>query len=87
MNRHDGIKSASARSGGRTAGKRDDLPVVRQYGGGGSLAMSFWTGSNNHAGNLGDIIVYDRHLDVAEVEAIEEDLAQCYGIGDHPRWQ
>jgi hypothetical protein len=84
--RHDGIKTASARSGGRATENRDDLPVVRQFGGG-DLAMPFWAGNNSHAGILGEIIVYDRHLDVAELEAIEEDLAQRYGIGDHPRWQ
>jgi hypothetical protein len=82
---HDGVKTASARSGGRATGKRDDLPVVKQFGGG-NLAMSFWTGHNNHAGNLGEIIAYDRHLTAAEVEAIEEDLAARYGLNNRPRW-
>jgi hypothetical protein len=83
---HDGLRTASARSGGRATGNRDDLPAVKQFGGG-DLALPFWAGNNNHAGDLGEIIVYDRHLDVAEIEAIEEDLAQRYGLGDHPRWQ
>jgi hypothetical protein len=69
-----------------SGGRRDDLPVVRQFGGG-NLAVSFWTGHNNHAGCLGEIIAYDRHLTDAEVEAIEEDLAQRYGTSNRPRWR
>jgi len=84
---HDGIKTASARSGGRATGKRDDMPVVKQFGAGGNLAMSFWTGYSNHAGNLGEIIAYDRHLTDAEVEAVEENLAIRYGTTDRPRWR
>ena len=84
---HDGIKTASARSGGRATGKRDDLPVVEQFGGGGNLAWPFWSGVTNHAGNLGEIIIYDRHLTVTEIEAVEEDLALRYGVGDRPRWR
>lgn len=84
---HDGIKTASARSGGCATGKRDDLPVVEQFGGGGNLAMPFWSGVTNHAGNLGEIINYDRHLTVAEIEAVEEELALRYGVGDRPRWR
>jgi hypothetical protein len=83
---HDGVKTASARSGGRATGKRDDIPVVKAFGGG-NLAVSFWTGSSNHAGNLGEIIAYDRQLTAAEVEAVEEHLARRYGISDHPRWR
>ena len=83
---HDGIKTASARSGGRATGKRDDLPVVEQFGGG-NLAMPFWSGVTNHAGNLGEIIIYDRHLTVTEIEAVEEELALRYGVGDRPRWR
>jgi hypothetical protein len=84
--RHDGLRTASARSGGRATGKRDDLPVVEQFGGG-NLAIPFWSGHDNHAGNLGEIIAYDRHLTDAEVEAIEEDLALRYGTTDRPRWR
>lgn len=84
--RHDGVRTASARSGGRDTGKRDDLPVVKQFGGG-NLAIPLWSGLTNHAGNLGEIIAYDRQFTAAEVEAIEEDLAQRYGIAAHPRWR
>lgn len=83
---HDGVKTASARCGGRVMGVRDDMPVVEHFGGG-NLAASFWTGHINHAGNLGEIIAYDRQLTAAEVEAVEEDLANRYGISDHPRWR
>ena len=82
---HDGVKTASARSGGRITGQRDDLPVVAAFGGG-HLAVSFWTGSSNHAGSLSEIIAYDRQLTLAEVEAVEEDLGILYGINSHPRW-
>lgn len=84
---HDGVKTASARSGGRTTGRRDDLPAVRQFGSGGNLSMSFWTGYSNHAGDLGEIIAYDRVLTEAEIEAVEEEIMARYGIGAHPRWQ
>lgn len=85
--RHDGARTASARSGGRATGKRDDQPVVGQFGAGGNLAVPFWSGVTNHAGDLGEIIVYDRHLTDPEVEAVEEELAVRYGIGDRPRWR
>ena len=45
------------------------------------------SGVTNHAGNLGEIIIYDRHLTVTEIEAVEEDLALRYGVGDRPRWR
>lgn len=82
---HDGGSTASARSGGRATGRRDDMPVVAQFGGG-NLAIPFWSGHDSHAGELGEVIVFDRILSGAELEAVEEDLALRYGTGLNPRW-
>ncbi len=35
--------------------------------------------------DLGEIIIHDRHLTATEIEAVEEDLALRYGVGDRPR--
>jgi hypothetical protein len=83
---YDGLKSASARSGGRATGRRDDVPAVQAFGSGGHLGIPLWTGHSNHAGDVGEIIAYDRKLTDAEVEAIEEDIAARYGISDRLRW-
>jgi hypothetical protein len=83
---HDGRKTASARSVGRCTGQRDDLPVVKQFGGG-NLAIPVWSGHNNHAGELAEIIAYDRKLTDAEVEAIEEDISARYDIVARLRWR
>ncbi|MBM4085570.1 MAG: hypothetical protein FJ272_12325, partial [Planctomycetes bacterium] len=74
---HNGQKTASARVNGRPSGERDDLPLVKEFGGG-SLAIPFWSGSANHSGEIGEIIAYDRQLTAAEIEAVEEDLAVRY---------
>lgn len=83
---HDGKNSASARSSGRLTGKRGDLPAIKEFGSGGHLAVPLWSGLTNHAGDLGEIIAYDRQLTVSEVEAIEEDLAARYVLHTTPRW-
>ncbi len=84
---HDGRNTASARVGGRPTGRRDDMPVVKAFGSGGHLAFPVWSGLSNHAGEIGEVIAYDRLLTDAEVEAIEEDIMMRYGIGDRPRWR
>ena len=42
--------------------------------------MSFWSGSRNHAGDLAELIVFDRCLPDRERESIEAYLAEKYGI-------
>jgi hypothetical protein len=76
---------ASARCNSRPAGSRDDLPLVKAFGGG-HFAIPFWSGAS-HPGELGEIIAYDRKLAEDEIEALEEDLARRYGIGIHPHWR
>ena len=48
--------------------------MVKQFGSGGNLAVPLWSGLTNHAGNLGEIIAYDRQLTDAEVEAAVEGM-------------
>ncbi|MHB8903034.1 MAG: hypothetical protein ACYC6Y_30100, partial [Thermoguttaceae bacterium] len=83
---HDGRTTASARVDGRPAGRRDDLVVVGKFGSGGSLACPLWSGNANHSGDIAEIIAYDRQLTDAEIEAVEEDLAQRYGISAGWLW-
>jgi hypothetical protein len=83
--RHDGRKTASARCNGRPTGNRDDLPVVKAFGGG-NLAFPLWV-ATSHSGELAEIVAYDRALADSDIEALEEDLAQRYGIAILPRWR
>ncbi len=83
---HDGLTTASARVDGRFAGRRDDLPVVGKFGSGGHFACPLWIGNVNHPGDIAEIIAYDRQLTGAEIEAVEEDLAQYYGINTRWLW-
>lgn len=83
---HDGETTASARTNGRPAGSRNDLPVVREFGSGGNLACPQWTGTDSHPGDVAEIIAYDRKLTLAEIESVEQYLAARYGISTGWRW-
>lgn len=85
--RHDGAKTAMAFCDGRVVATRDDLPVAKEFGSGGNLAMPFWSGSANHAGDIAEVIIYDRALTDTQIEAVEEDIAVRYGTGTRLRWR
>ena len=83
---HDGNSTAMAYLNGVVVGTRSDLPVVAEFGGG-HLTVSFWSGARNHAGDLAELIVFDRRLPDAEREAIESYLAEKYGIRCRRQWK
>ncbi len=83
---HDGVATFSGASNGRRTPVLDGMPAVEKFGGG-NLSMPFWSGNRNHAGDIAEVVVYDRKLSDAERMAVEMYLAVKYGVKYRRRWQ
>jgi len=83
---HDGQSTASAWLNGLPRGTRSDLPVTKQFGGG-HLAMPFWSGNQNRAGDIAELIVFGRALSESERAGVETYLADKYGLPCRARWR
>jgi hypothetical protein len=84
---HDGRETIHAAADGVMSEPVSGLPVVAEFGGGGNLAIPFWSGNKNVAGDLAEIVVYDRQLTDAERAAVESYLADKYAVKYLRRWQ
>jgi hypothetical protein len=76
---HDGRETISAWVNGEFCGQQDGLPAVPAFGGG-NLAMPFWGGNRPSAGEIAEIIVYDRYLTENERRSVEVYLASKYQL-------
>ena len=83
---HDGDETASAAANGVLGSPVSGLPVVAAFGSGGNLAMPFLAGNSGHAGDIAEVIVYDRKLTDEERRGVERYLAAKYAIGLERRW-
>lgn len=83
---HDGRSTARAWLNGPPKGARADLPVAAQFGGG-HLAMPFWFGNQNHAGDIAELIVFGRALSESERAGVETYLADKYSLQCRLRWR
>jgi len=83
---HDGEQTISAYLNGASKGSVSGLPVVPEFGGG-HLAIPFWSGNKNRAGDVAELIVFDRRLSGTEREGVEAYLADRYGIKHRRRWR
>ena len=55
--------------------------------GGGHLAIPFWCGNKYHAGEVAEVIAFDRQLDDDQRQGIEQYLAEKYGLRTVKMWQ
>jgi len=83
---HDGQKTISAYVNGKLKGRRPDLPVVPEFGGG-NLAMPFWGGNRNHAGDIAEIIAFNRELTDGERQGVEAYLSEKYRVRYRRKWR
>jgi hypothetical protein len=83
---HDGRETIAAYVNGQSQGQQSGLPVVAAFGGG-SLSMPFWGGNQNQAGDIGEIVVFDRQLTSAERQSVEAYLAEKYAIRYQQKWR
>jgi len=83
---HDGKESICAATDDVLSNPVAGVPVVPEFGSGGNLAIPFWSGNKNCAGDMAEIIVYDRLLAPPERQALEAYLAEEYGIRYVRRW-
>ncbi|MCC7494902.1 MAG: chitobiase/beta-hexosaminidase C-terminal domain-containing protein [Fimbriimonadaceae bacterium] len=84
---HDGDRTGRAWLNGQLAGERSDLPRVEQFGSGGHLSLAFWSGNQPHAGQIAEIVAYDRALGEADLTALHATLAARYQIDAPLRWR
>ncbi len=84
---HDGVQTMTAATDGRPSDRLSGVPVVAEFGSGGNLAMPFWGGNKNCAGDIAEIVVYDCELTGAQREGVEAHLADKYGIQYAKRWK
>ncbi len=84
---HDGKGSICAATDGVVSKPVAGLAVVPEFGSGGNLAIPFWSGNKNCAGDMAEIVVYDRLLAPAERTGVEAYLADKYGIKYVRRWK
>ena len=82
----DGDRTVTTCLNSQVKGERSDLPVTARFGGG-HLSVPFWSGSENHPGDVAELIVFDRRLDDSERESIEAYLAEKYGIRCRRQWK
>jgi hypothetical protein len=83
---HDGKETIAAASNGVPSEPVGGLPLVQEFGGG-NLAIPFWSGNRNCAGEMAEIIVFDRKLTDAERTGVEAHLADKYRIPYAKRWE
>lgn len=83
---HDGDQTISAATNGILSKPVSGLHVVPEFGGG-NLAMPFWGGNKNCAGDIAEIIIFHRKLSDTERTSIEAYLADRYGINCVKRWE
>ncbi len=84
---HDGRQTISAVGNGVMGRPVSGLPLVREFGSGGNLAMPFWSGNANCAGAMAEIVVFDRQLTETERTGVEAYLADRYAIRYTRRWE
>jgi hypothetical protein len=84
---HDGQQTISAASDGVLSEPVGGLPAVGQFGSGGNLAIPFWSGNRNCAGDVAEILVFDRKLTDPERTGVEAYLADKYRIPYVRRWE
>jgi hypothetical protein len=84
---HDGRDSIRAATDGALSQSVAGLPPVAEFGSGGNLAIPFWSGNQNCAGEMAEIVVYDRLLAPQERSGVESYLADKYDIQTVPRWK
>jgi hypothetical protein len=83
---HDGLRTISAATNGRLSAANANAPLVAEFGSGGNLAMPFWSGNQNCAGDIAEILVYDCRLTDEQRESVEAYLAGKYGIQCARHW-
>ena len=84
---HDGHETIRGATDGVMSGPISGLPVVAEFGSGGNLAIPFWSGNTNCAGDMAEIVVFDRQLTEVERTGVEAYLADKYTIRYVKRWQ
>jgi hypothetical protein len=84
---HDGHETMTAATDGELGDPRSGVPVASEFGSGGNLAMPFWGGNRNCAGDIAEIVVYDCRLTDAQRKSVEAHLADKYGIQYARRWK
>lgn len=84
---HDGSDAVVAYLNGipSGAGRGPQFARVRQFGGG-NLAIPFWSGNTYHAGDIAEVIVFDRCLNDHERAGIEQYLAEKYRLRTVRHW-
>lgn len=83
---HDGKETITAAVNGILSKSVAGVPVVEKFGGG-NLAIPFWSGNQNCAGDLAEVVIFDRKLTDRERAGVETYLADKYGIPYVTRWE
>jgi hypothetical protein len=83
---HDGRETIAAYVDGRLSGRQSGRPLVGAFGGG-NLALPFWSGNVNQAGDIAEIIVFGRELTGDERQGVEAYLAAKYQIRHQRKWR
>ncbi len=84
---HDGRDSICAATNGVLSKPLTGVSVVSEFGSGGNLTIPFWSGNKNCAGDMAEIVVYDRLLTPVERTSVEANLAEKYNINYLRRWK
>ena len=83
---HDGREAICAAADGTVSKPVGGVPVVPEFGSGGNLTIPFWSGNENCAGDMAEIVVFDRLLTPAERTSVEAYLADKYALNYAKRW-
>lgn len=85
---HDGLQTVATRRNGREQATRSgpEYAAVGRFGGG-HFAVPFWCGNTYHAGDVAEIIAFDRQLTTDELAGVEQYLAQKYGLRTVKMWK
>jgi hypothetical protein len=85
---HDGVDAVAAYVNGALSGtaRGEKFARVKQFGGG-NFAIPFWSGNAYHAGDVAEIVAFDRCLNDDERAGIEQYLAERYRLRTVKLWE
>jgi len=75
---HDGTQTAQIYKNGTLQSSNESAAVVSSFAAG-HLSIPFQSASSNQAGDLAELIIYDRHLSKSEQQGVEAYLGAKYG--------
>lgn len=85
---HDGVDRVAVYVNGLVdgVGRGEEFTAVSQFGGG-HLAIPFWSANTYHAGDVAELVAFDRCLNDEERAGLEQYLAEKYGMRTVRLWE